>query len=160
MSHAALLRMPLHPVAARPEAERMAQAEALPQAPSANKKYRVLLAADGRNLSPEFQPAALKRCVQFCNRLDILLLNSPKSPTFLLGGLLLRLEHSGIDYRLTSGEGELGAEVMRYLQRFHSIDLVMVDDTPTLERCLEAHRLAPERKPCRYISLSCSLEGV
>lgn len=138
----------------------MAQTEVLPQAPSTNKKYRVLLAVDGRHLTPEFQPGALKRCVQFCNRLDILLLNSPKSPTFLLGGLLLRLEHSGIDYRLTSGEGELGAEVMRYLQRFHSIDLVMVDDMPALERCLEMQRLAPERKACRYISLSGSLEGV
>jgi hypothetical protein len=159
MSHAALLRMPPQiPVAARPETERMAQV--LSQAPSMQKKYRVLLAVDGRHLSPEFQPGALKRCVQFCNRLDILLLNSPKSPTFLLGGLLLRLEHSGIDYRLTSGEGELGAEVTRYLQRFHSIDLVMVNDVSALEQCLAVQRLAPERKACHYISLSGSLEGV
>jgi hypothetical protein len=164
MSHVAMMQTPSQltlqlPIAARPEAEEMAQTDAVPQALTMHKRCRVLLAVDGRHLSAEFQLNALKRCVQFCNHLDILLLNSPKSPTFLLAGLLLRLEHSGIDYRLASGEGDLGAEVMRYLQRFQSIGLVIVDGPPALERCLQVQHQAAHRKACRYISLSESLEG-
>jgi len=159
MSHAAMMQissqMPLQfSNFARSEAEPMAKTDALPQALTMHKKCRVLLAVDGRHLSAEFQLDALKCCVQFCNRLDILLLNSPKSPTFLLAGLLLRLEHSGIDYRLTSSEGDLGAEVIRYLQRFQSIGLVIVDGPPALELCLQVQRQAAHRKACRYISLS------
>jgi hypothetical protein len=152
MNHVAMMRLPLSlTTAARCEAEE--------KSPGANKKYRALLAVDGRQLTPEFQFAALKRCVQFSNRLDILLLNPPKPPTLLLGSLLLRLEHSGIDYRMTSGEGDLGAEVLRYLQRFQRIELVIVDSLSALERCLEVQRLAPIRKQHCYISLSGNLEG-
>lgn len=152
MNHVAMMRMPLPlTTAARCEAEE--------KSPSANKKYRALLAVDGRQLTPAFQFAALKRCLQFCNRLDILLLNPPKPPTLLLGGLLLRLEHSGIDYRMTSGEGDLAAEVLRYLQRFQSIDLVIVDSLSALEQCLEFQWLALNQKAHRFISLSGNLEG-
>jgi hypothetical protein len=149
MSAIAMMQLP---TAARTGTEAAAPDEM--QAACGKQKYHVLLALDGRNLSPELKLAALKRCVQFCNRLDILLLNSPKSPTFLLAGLLLRLEHSGIDYRLTSSEGDFGAEVTRYLQRYQSIDLVMVDTMSALQRCLEAGRLWPQRKACCYISLA------
>ena len=128
--------------------------------PSIHNKYHVLLAVDGRHLSSELQRDAMKRCIQFSFRLDILLLNSPKSPTFLLAGLLLRLEHSGIDYRLTSGEGDIGAEVMSYLQRFQNISLVIVDTPPALERCMEMQHMVLNRKACWYICLSGSQEGV
>jgi hypothetical protein len=73
--------------------------------------------------------------------------------------LLLRLEHSGIDYRMTSGEGDLAAEVLRYLQRFQSIDLVIVDSLSALEQCLEFQWLALNQKAHRFISLSGNLEG-
>jgi len=153
MNHVAMMRLPLS-LASAP------QREVEESAACANKKYRVLLALDGRHVTAELQLAALKCCIQFSNRLDILLLNPPKPPTFLLGSLLLRLEHSGIDYRMTSGEGDLGAEVLRYLQRFQSIDLVIVDSMSALERCLDAQqRMAPYRDEQRSISLTGSLAG-
>ena len=152
MNHVAMMRLPL-PLASAP------QREAEEKAACANKKYRVLLALDGRHVTAELQLAALKCCVQFSNRLDILLLNPPKPPTSLLSGLLLRLEHSGIDYRMTSGEGNLAAEVLRYLKRFQSIDLVIVDSLLALQRCLDAQRMAPYPDEQRSISLTGSLAG-
>ncbi len=121
---------------------------------SAPAKCRALLALDGHRLTPEVQMAALKRCVQLTSRLDILLVNPPKAPTFLLGGLLLRLEHSGVDYRLTSCEGELGNEIAHYLRRFQGIGLVIVDGLPSLEQFPGLNRLDLDRAGHRFISLS------
>ncbi len=118
------------------------------------RKQRVLLVLDGQNLTAELQMAALKRSVQWANRLDILLVNSPKSATFLLGGLLLRLEHSGIDYRLTSTEGDPGNEAARYLQRFRGIELVIVDAPSTLKQCLHMRQPGSDGRDCHIISLS------
>lgn len=96
-------------------------------------RFRVLLALDGRCLTPSLLARALAHCVPLTDRLDILLVNSPKAPTSLLAGLLLRLEHSGIDYRLTSSEGDLGEQVLHYLNRFLGISLVLVDRLNPLE---------------------------
>lgn len=73
-------------------------------------KFRVLLALDGRHLTDTLLTSAVPRCVEY-DRLDILLVNAPKAPTMLLRILLLRLKHSGIDYRLVSTDGDLGAQV-------------------------------------------------
>jgi len=140
MSYAATLRMPFP--AAEHKAERIYE------------KFRVLLALDGLRLTPEILAAALKQCVQLTDRLDILLVNPPKAPTYLLGSLLLRLEHSGIDYRLASTEGNLGDEVVDYLHRFLGITLVIVDSLPSLEQALGSSLLELCRKGYRFISLS------
>lgn len=94
-------------------------------------KSGVLLALDGRHLTLEIQTAALKQCVQLTDRLDILLVNPTKAPTLMLGSLLLRLEHSGIDYRLASAVGNLGVEIVDYLLRFRGITLVVTDLSPS-----------------------------
>lgn len=125
-----------------------------PKIPFAYAKQRALLALDGQRLTQDRQLAALKHCVQSSSRLDILLVNPPKAPTFLLAGLLLRLEHSGIDYRLTSAEGDFGDEIVRYLHRFQGIGLVIVDCLPPLERFLDLNQHGPCRKGRRFIGLS------
>jgi len=117
-------------------------------------KLRVLLALDGQQLTRELQIVALKCCVHWTRRLDILLINPPQAPTFLLGGLLLRLEHSGIDYRLDSREGEYGQEVTRYLQRYAGIGLVIVNALPALEHYVSLHQPELDRKSARFISLA------
>ena len=117
-------------------------------------KQRVLLVLDGRSLTLELQKAALKYGVQWANRLDILLVNSPQAATFLLGGLLLRLEHCGIDYRLTCAEGDPGNEAARYLHRFRGIELVIVDSHSALDQCRRMHQPPPGSKGCRFICLS------
>jgi hypothetical protein len=122
------------------------------EASRAHQKKRVLLVLDGQRLTVELQMAALKLCVQWAHRLDILLVNSPKPATFLLGGLLLRLEHSGIDYRLISAEGELGNEATRHLQRNRGIELIVVDGP--LEQCRQITRSGTDGRYCRIISLS------
>ena len=116
-------------------------------------KCRVLLALDGQRLTPAVLAAAVRECAQVTDRLDILLVNPPKAPTYLLGGLLLRLEHSGIDYRLASSEGSLDAEISRYLQRFQGITLVIVDHLPSLERVLGSVLPDLRRTGCHFVTL-------
>jgi len=74
--------------------------------------------------------------VRLTDRLDILLVNPPKAATSLLCGLLLRLEHSGIDYRLVSFEGVLGNEILHYLHRYQGITTVLVDSLAPLDRTI------------------------
>lgn len=86
--------------------------------PSSFASRRVLLALDGCALSRELLEAALRRCVHLTSRLDILVVNPPRAPASLLAVLLLKLEHSGVDYRLASAHGDLGGEIARYLRRY------------------------------------------
>lgn len=116
-------------------------------------RLRVLLALDGQDVPREVQHAALKCCVHWTRRLDILLVNPVKAPTFLLGGLLLRLEHSGIDYRLDSCEGGFGNEVVRYLQRFPGIGLVIVNAMPAVEAFIGSHPPGLPDKNLNFTSL-------
>lgn len=119
----------------------------------AGKPQRVLLALDGRALSKSLMAAALRESIRLTDRLDILLLNPPKEPTTLLGILLLRLEHSGIDYRLASIEGRLAEEVDRYLQRFQGGTVVLVHSLPSLEEALGAKLQSLRRQGHRFIGL-------
>jgi hypothetical protein len=89
--------------------------------------FRVLLAFDGQRLTPDLQARALAACVKLTSRLDILLVNPPKAPISLLSGLLLKLEHSGIDYRLVSTHGSLCDEIHTYLRRFRGITTVVLE---------------------------------
>lgn len=86
----------------------------------------ILLALDGFCLEPQAIPHALQLCRQTGKRLDILLVNPPKPATLMLGKLLQQLEKEGIDYRLTSGEGELADEIPLYLHRFKHISFVLL----------------------------------
>lgn len=85
---------------------------------------RILLALDGSGLSRELLSQALQLCVPLRPRLDILLVNPPRETTSCLAMLLLRLEHSGIDYRIATGSGDLGQEVLHYLNRYHGVTTV------------------------------------
>lgn len=116
--------------------------------------HRVLLALDGARFTTPLINIVLAKCVRLTDRLDILVVNSPKAPTSLLCGLLLRLEHSGIDYRLVSGEGDLGEHVLRYLSRFQSVTLVLVDHLPAMESKLGAAMSTLRSKGCRFVSLT------
>jgi len=87
----------------------------------------ILLALDGNCLERQAIPHALQFCRQTGKRLDILLVNPPKPATLMLGKLLQQLEKEGIDYRLTSGDGDLADEIPLYLRRFQSISFVLMD---------------------------------
>lgn len=117
-------------------------------------KFRVLLALDGAHLTPEVLSAALARCVPLTDRLDILLVNPPTAPASQLRGLLLKLEHSGIDYRLASTDGNLGDQVMNYLRRFLGITMVIVDTLPPLEQALGPAMAELIRQGYRFIDLA------
>ena len=93
---------------------------------------RILLALDGGALARRLPDAVLRRCVQLCPRLDILLVNPPREATSVLAVLLLRLEHSGVDYRMASVHGDLGEEVLRYLSRYRGISAVALADAAQL----------------------------
>ena len=87
----------------------------------------VLLALDGCALSRELLEVALRRCVHLTSRLDILVVNPPKAPASLLAVLLLKLEHSGVDYRLAGVHGDLAGEVARYLRRYRGVTTVLAE---------------------------------
>jgi len=86
----------------------------------------VLLALDGHCLERPALSRVLQLCRQTGKRLDILLLNAPKQATLMLGRLLQQLEKEGIDYRLTSGEGEMVIELPLYLHRFKHIAFILM----------------------------------
>jgi len=88
---------------------------------------RVLLALDGRRVSRDLLERALPCCRRLTKRLDVVVVQAPLAPTFLLGSLLIRLERHGIDYRLTSAEGGFGDAVLGYLRRFQGIRTVVLD---------------------------------
>ena len=123
-------------------------------APIPYHKVRVLLALDGRCLTPMVLTAALARCVHLTDRLDILVVNSPKAPPSLLCGLLLRLEHSGIDYRLFSSEGDLGDQVLHYLNRFLGITMVLLDSLAPLEQTIGVAMGQLRTKGYRFVPLA------
>jgi hypothetical protein len=89
---------------------------------------RVLLALDGRALGRELLATVLRRCAHLCPRLDILLVNPPREPTSILAVLLLQLEHSGVEYRVASAQGDMGEEILRYLGRHRGITAVALAD--------------------------------
>ncbi|MDP2832396.1 MAG: hypothetical protein Q8Q28_03685 [Pseudomonadota bacterium] len=93
---------------------------------------RVLLALDGRTLERELLATLLRHCAHICPRLDILLLNPPREPTTMLALLLLRLEHSGIDYHVSSAHGDMGEEILRHLSRFRGINALALADPAQL----------------------------
>ncbi len=86
----------------------------------------ILLALDGHCLERQAIPRALQFYRQAGKRLDILLVNPPKPATLMLGKLLQQLEREGIDYRLTSSEGSMADELLRYLHRFQYISFILL----------------------------------
>ncbi len=93
---------------------------------------RVLLALDGSTLHRELLASLLRHCAHLSPRLDILLINPPREPTTMLAMLLLRLEHSGIDYHVASAHGDMGEEVLRYLSRYRGIGALALADPAQL----------------------------
>jgi hypothetical protein len=89
--------------------------------------HGMLLALDGRHLDRAFLPLAVQVCRPVGKRLDILLVNPPKPATLMLWPFLQELEREGIDYRLTSCEGELAEELTRYVHRFRHISCILLD---------------------------------
>ncbi len=112
---------------------------------------RVLLALDGRTLERELLASLLRHCAHICPRLDILLLNPPREPTTMLALLLLRLEHSGIDYHVSSAHGEMSEEILSYLGRYRGITALALADPTQLSE--EAKSLvALKGHPIVYLS--------
>ncbi|OYY94920.1 MAG: hypothetical protein B7Y41_05010 [Hydrogenophilales bacterium 28-61-23] len=113
----------------------------------------MLLALDGRCLDRLALPLAFQLCQQSGRRLDILLLNPPKPATLMLGQLLQKLETEGIDYRLTSGEGDLADELPLYLHRFQTISFVLMDCLDKWEAMLQPTLAALRQEGYKILTL-------
>lgn len=98
----------------------------------ARSRMRCLLALDGVALTPRIISAAETKCLNGASRVDILLINSPKAPEAVLHKLLISLEGMGVDYRLTTADGELADLVSQYLRRHKGITQVMIPTLPAL----------------------------
>lgn len=99
---------------------------------------RVLLALEGRGVSRDVLNTAFAQCVRLTSRLDILVSSPPREPASLLGLLLVKLEHSGVDYRLLHAHGSLAEEVSRYLKRYTNRSTVIVIELDALADSLGA----------------------
>jgi hypothetical protein len=116
--------------------------------------HRCLLALDGERVSNQVLGAAEARCLQLADRVDILLLNSPKAPITLLRKLLIKLERAGIDYRVTCSTGGLADQVANYLRHFAGIRFVMVDVLPSHEAAGETNFHELRHQGYRIIALT------
>lgn len=114
--------------------------------------YRGLLALDGQHLPAALLKRAQRLCAHLADKIDILLINPPPSPTSTLSELLISLENSGTDYEVTIVNGDFGDQVGRYLRRFLGIRLILMDANSLLERglrarvsklCQQGYRLVP-----------------
>lgn len=99
---------------------------------TARTRVRCLLALDGGALTPRVITAAEAKCLNGASRVDILLVNSPRAPEAVLHKLLISLEDMGVDYRLTTADGELADLVSQYLRRHKGITQVMIPTLPAL----------------------------
>lgn len=98
----------------------------------ARTKMRCLLALDAAALSPKVISMAEAKCVNGADRIDILLVNSPRAPEAVLHRLLISLEGMEVDYKITTGDGELGSHIAQYLRRHKGINQIMVTTLPSL----------------------------
>jgi hypothetical protein len=120
---------------------------------SADTSNGILLALDGYCLERQAVPYALQYCRRNGKCLDILLVNPPKQATMMLGELLQQLEREGIDYRQTSGEGNLADELLLYLHRFKYISCVLLDCLDKWEAMLHPTLVALHQKGYRILTL-------
>lgn len=107
-------------------------------APAREKPGVALLLLDGKRLEKAVLPSAVPICRQAGHRLDILMAAPPKEPLHLLGQFLQLLEGSGIDYRLSSAEGDLLQEAVRYVQKHRQIRMVLIGANRKPSRELDA----------------------
>lgn len=113
----------------------------------------ILLALDGYRMERPALPLALEICKRNCKRLDILLLNSPKPSTLILGKFLQNLETADIDYRLSTGEGELADQLPLYLRRFKYISCVLLEYLEQLDVKLQMVLDAMRQKDYKILAL-------
>jgi hypothetical protein len=95
--------------------------------PDRSREAGMLLALDGRCLERLALPAAMQICSSSAGRLDILVAHPPKPALSLLAGFLMDLERRGLDYRLTSTEGELDEELVPYVRRLRHVSVILLD---------------------------------
>jgi hypothetical protein len=138
----------------KPEAlERCSQTVLRIPVKASNANHGILLALDGLCLVRPALPHALELCRNNGNRLDILLLNAPKPATLMLGKFLQQLEKEGIDYRLSSGEGNLADELLFYLHRVKYISCVLLDCLDKWEAILHPTLDALRREGYKVLTL-------
>jgi len=126
----------------------------LPRIHASDTRHRGLLALDGGRVTPQILSAAETRCIQLADRVDILLLNSPRAPITLLRRLLVRLEQANIDYRLTCSTGNMGDQIASYLRHFVGINFILVDALPDYETGGEINFYDLCRQGYRIITLT------
>jgi hypothetical protein len=117
-------------------------------------KYRGLLALVGDHLTPEILRKAQIRCLQLMERVDILLVNPPNAPTSRLSDLLISLENSNTDYRLTLAYGNPVDQIIHYLGRFLGIKLVIMDVRAPLELAFGTRITNLCRRGYRFVPLA------
>lgn len=104
--------------------------------PHRTNRRRTLLALESSVLPQEIQTTALRVCIDLNTPLDILVTEPQENPAsraaLLPTALLLRLEHSGTDYRIARMQGPLSHEIQRYLARGRSACTVIVASTGVL----------------------------
>jgi hypothetical protein len=121
-------------------------------------RKRVLLALSSGKLARDTQQAAVRACVHFRTPVDILLTDVLSPDSRLPAPLMLRLEHSGLDYRFAQTEQSLPRAIRNYLSRGLAPCTIIVTDARLLDNgCMEAiqtgqHELVDLSKPFKPAS--------
>jgi len=99
---------------------------------------RVLLALEGRDLNRKLQDAAVRICIDLRAPLDIMVTQTEEEGASLPALLMLRLEHSGMDYRFAQVNNPLSFQIRRYISRGKAPCTVIVSEAQRLDpACLE-----------------------
>ena len=119
-------------------------------------RFQVLLALDCSQMTPQLVNAAVASCLRLGDRLDLLLVNTTRSADQQDCQLTLRLQHAGIDFRVTRREGDFVEQLLEQLDCCQGTTLIVVDQLATLEQDLGGAMDDLLAKGCRFLPMTVS----
>ncbi len=120
----------------------------------ASPRFQVLLAMDCSRMTDQLVNSAVASCLRLGDRLDLLLINSTRSAEQLDCQLTLRLQHAGIDIRVTRREGDFVEQLLEHLDCCQGTTLIVVDQLTTLEEDLGTAMDDLLAKGCRFLPMT------
>ncbi len=119
-------------------------------------RFQILLALDCSHITPQMMNAAVASCLRLGNRLDLLLVNTTRSADQQDCQLTLRLQHAGIDFRVTRREGDFVEQLLEQLDCCQGTTLIVVDQLSALEQDLGSAMDDLLAKGCRFLPMAAS----
>lgn len=119
----------------------------------ASPRFQVLLALDCSRMTHQMVNSAVACCLRLGDRLDLMLVNASRAMDQQDCQLTLRLQHAGIDIRVTRREGDFVEQLLEHLDCCQGTTLIVVDQLPMLEQDLGTAMDDLLAKGCRFLPM-------